>query len=99
MIAQLWTWRINKNAILKQIFQKSFKSAGIEVQGTEFVVLFGTYTIEHTEQIAKANAAAERQQALFILHICAKTTIKQLFICTKCQKKDIIIKKFDKSKK
>ncbi len=43
------------NTELKKVFEKGFKSAGLMVQGGEFVILFGTYT---TAQIAKANAAA-----------------------------------------
>lgn len=43
------------NTELKKVFEKGFKSAGLMVQGNEFVILFGTYT---TVQIAKANAAA-----------------------------------------
>lgn len=43
------------NAELREVFKKGFKSAGLMVQGGEFVILFGTYT---TAQIAKANAAA-----------------------------------------
>lgn len=43
------------NTELKKVFEKGFKSAGLMVQGSEFVILFGTYT---TAQIAKANAAA-----------------------------------------
>lgn len=43
------------NTELKKVFEKGFKSAGLMVQGNEFVILFGTYT---TAQIAKANAAA-----------------------------------------
>ncbi|MDE6567917.1 MAG: hypothetical protein K2K70_09350 [Lachnospiraceae bacterium] len=40
---------------LEEIFKKGFKSAGLMVQGNEFVILFGTYT---TEQSAKKNLAA-----------------------------------------
>lgn len=43
------------NTQLKKVFEKGFKSAGLMVQGNEFVILFGTYT---TAQIAKANEAA-----------------------------------------
>lgn len=43
------------NTELKEVFKKGFKSAGLMVQGSEFVILFGTYT---TAKIAKANAAA-----------------------------------------
>lgn len=43
------------NTELKEVFKKGFKSAGLMVQGSEFVILFGTYT---TAQTAKANAAA-----------------------------------------
>lgn len=43
------------NTELKKVFEKGFKSAGLMVRGSEFVILFGTYT---TAQIAKANAAA-----------------------------------------
>lgn len=38
------------NTELKKVFEKGFKSAGLMVQGSEFVILFGTYT---TAQIAK----------------------------------------------
>lgn len=43
------------NTELKKVFEKGFKSAGLMVQGNEFVILYGTYT---TAQVAKANAAA-----------------------------------------
>lgn len=40
---------------IKEVSQKGFKSAGLMVQGGEFVVLFGTYD---NEQAAKKNAEA-----------------------------------------
>ena len=43
------------NTELKKAFAKGFKKAGLMVRGREFMVLFGTYTME---QIAKANAEA-----------------------------------------